>query len=109
MRNPYTILGVSDDSDDEIIRKAWLAKVRQYPPETAPEKFKLISKAYEQIKTRRDRIRHILFSTDVYVDTPLEALTSEVMNVSSRNIPALDTLKTTFSRSFHSVYIKRKR
>ncbi|HEX2957423.1 MAG TPA: J domain-containing protein [Chitinispirillaceae bacterium] len=109
MRNPYKILGVPDQADDDIIRKAWLVKVRQYPPETASEKFKLISQAYEQIKTRKDRIRHFLFSTDSYVDSPLEALTSETSDISSRHVPAPEELQKTILHLFHSVYIKGKR
>ncbi len=109
MRNPYKILGVPDKADDDTIRKAWLVKVRQYPPETAPEQFKLISQAYEQIKTHKDRIRHFLFSTDSYVDSPLEALTSEITEVSSRKVPTVEELQKTIVHSFQSVYIKRKR
>lgn len=109
MRNPYKILNVAENADDEEIRKAWLVMVRKHAPETDPEKFKLISTAYEQIRTRRDRIQHLLFSKDTYVDTPLDALTSEMTDVSRRNVPEPDALKKLFSRSFHSVYIKRKR
>ncbi|OQW95993.1 MAG: hypothetical protein BWK79_00365 [Beggiatoa sp. IS2] len=64
MRTPFDILGVGDDATDEIIKKAYLHKVRQYPPEREPEEFQKVRAAFEQIKDQRQRLRYQLFHHD---------------------------------------------
>ena len=61
MSNPFAVLGVADTADDDAIKKAYLQRVREYPPERNPERFQTIRAAYEAVKTRRDRLRHRLF------------------------------------------------
>ena len=103
MKNPYQILGVSESSTDETIRKAWLEKVRQYSPETAPEKFKEIRDAFEKIKSKPDRLRHFLFSTDCYIDSPVEALTAELEDISKRRPPSLKFFQNLISQTFNQL------
>ena len=56
--NPYQLLGISDDiDDDEAIRNAWLEAVRRFPPEEHPERFARIREAYELIRDRESRYR----------------------------------------------------
>ena len=50
MANPYAVLGLPADSDDEAIRRRYLELVKQYPPEHAPEKFAAIRSAYESLR-----------------------------------------------------------
>ena len=61
--NPYKILGVSPDADDEAIKKAYRELARKYHPdrytdtdlsELASEKMKEINAAYEEITRMRE-------------------------------------------------------
>src|SRR5260370_30832235 len=61
MTDPYTVLGLPDDSDDEAIRRRYLELVRQYSPEHHPEKFAAVRAAYEQLRDLNTRLRHRLF------------------------------------------------
>ena len=61
MKTPFDILGVAEDATDEAIKKAYLQKVRQYPPERAPEQFQKIRAAFEVIQTQQQRLKYQLF------------------------------------------------
>jgi len=61
MTMPYEILDINDFADDEQIKKAYLTKVRQHPPERDPEGFRRVRAAYESIRTRKDRMAYRLF------------------------------------------------
>jgi len=65
MKTPYTILAVSEQDDDQTIKKAYLEAVRNNPPDRHPERFRNIRRAYEQIATRRDRLFYELFDTTI--------------------------------------------
>ena len=80
MSDPYLILGVADDADDDVIHGAYLAAIRACPPERDPGRFEAVRSAYEAVRTRRDRLAHGLFDTtapeiDEILDraTPLQA------------------------------------
>lgn len=60
--NPYEVLGVSEDADEETIKKAYRALVKKYHPDKyvnnpladlAGEKIKEINKAYDMIMNKR--------------------------------------------------------
>ena len=53
--DPYLVLGLSKTATQVEIKRTYFGLIRQYPPETEPEKFKIIRAAYEKIKdvTRR--------------------------------------------------------
>jgi curved DNA-binding protein CbpA len=76
--DPYEILGVSPDADDDVIRKAYLELVRRFSPDTDPEAFKSISRAYEQVKDEKTRLRHYLFNRDMPGDNPFQAFLRHV-------------------------------
>jgi curved DNA-binding protein CbpA len=61
MPNPFDLLGVAETADDDAIKKAYLQRVREHPPERDPDRFQAIRAAYEAIKTHRDRLRYRLF------------------------------------------------
>ncbi len=61
MRDPYLILGVSPDADDEMIHAAFLEATRRCPPDRDPEAYDERRKAYEALRTRRDRLAYELF------------------------------------------------
>ncbi len=61
MRDPYLILGVSDDADDAAIEAAYLEGIKRCPPERDAERFQALRLAYEALRTRRDRLARELF------------------------------------------------
>lgn len=64
MTDPAAVLGVTPDASDEDVRAAYLAKVREHPPDRAPEQFERIRDAYELLRDPRRRMRHRLFAAD---------------------------------------------
>jgi curved DNA-binding protein CbpA len=59
--DPYSVLGVPEDSDDEAIRARYLELIRQFPPEQHPEKFSVVRVAYEKLRDLDSRVRYRLF------------------------------------------------
>lgn len=59
--NPYKILDIPRDASDAEIKRAYFKKIREFPPEKEPEKFKEIRAAYEQIKSTTSRAEADLF------------------------------------------------
>lgn len=72
MSDPYRILGVPATADDESIRAAYLAAIRDCPPERDRKRFERVRAAYESIATVRGRLSHALF--DKSVPTPEDVL-----------------------------------
>lgn len=62
MTDPYRILGVPTNADDEALRHAYLAAIRQCPPERDAPGFEAIRAAYESVRDPRKRLHHELFS-----------------------------------------------
>lgn len=63
MNDPYRVLGVSSDADDATIQAAYLAAVKNCPPERDVQRFESVRTAYEAVRTRKDRIAYELFDT----------------------------------------------
>ncbi len=61
MKTPYTVLAIPETADDKAVKKAYLEAVRQNPPDRHPNQFRRIRRAYEQIATKKDRLRYELF------------------------------------------------
>ena len=90
MNNPFEILEVSQDANDEIIRQAYLKKVQQYPPEHAPEQFQRIRAAFEAIQTPLQRLKYQLFYQEpLSLESLLQKVSPERPSVESF-IRALD-------------------
>jgi curved DNA-binding protein CbpA len=49
-KNPYEVLGISQDASPGEIRKAYLKKLRLSPPEKDPEGFKAVKHAYSLLQ-----------------------------------------------------------
>jgi DnaJ-class molecular chaperone len=60
---PFELLEIHEEADDAEIKQAYLRKVRDYPPERAPDQFQRIRDAYEHIQTREKRLKYTLFHT----------------------------------------------
>ena len=58
MINPFELLQVEESADDEEVRNAYLARVREFPPERAPQEFQAIREAYDRIKNEKARIAY---------------------------------------------------
>ncbi len=54
------ILGIAPEADAEEARRAYIEKVRQFPPDRAPEAFERIRDAYEQVRDPKRRARRLL-------------------------------------------------
>lgn len=63
MTDPYLLLGVSRAADDDTIRAAYLAAIRECPPERDRVRFEQVRAAYEAIARESDRLAHELFDT----------------------------------------------
>jgi curved DNA-binding protein CbpA len=64
MRDPFTVLGVNEDAGDAEIRRRYLALVRDYPPDRAPERFREYRAAYEALSDERKRLETALLQTN---------------------------------------------
>jgi len=63
--DPYRVLGLVSTASQADIKRTYFALIRQYPPETAPEEFKIIRAAYEKIKNVSRRSE-----TDIFLPQP---------------------------------------
>src|ERR1700730_4157131 len=97
MSNPYGVLGLPPDCDDEMIRRRYLELVRQFSPEHHPEKFAAVRAAYESLRDLDTRLRYRLFEAGKKesVDTLIEELTCQ----SGRRRLSLEALLKTLKRS----------
>lgn len=70
--DPYAVLNVGPDVDDERVRAAYLVRLKQFPPDRSPVEFEQVRDAYELLRDRRRRAEYMLFSCDI--EAPLESL-----------------------------------
>jgi curved DNA-binding protein CbpA len=93
MNDPYAVLGLPADSDDEAIRRRYLELVRQYSPEHHPEKFAAIRAAYESLRDLNTRLRYRLFEAGK--NESIEAIIEEITCRNPRRRVSLRTLLNT--------------
>ncbi len=78
MIDPYRVLGVDYTASDETIRAAYLAAIRQSPPERDRERFENVRQACEAISDQRRRLAHELFDhSEPTLDDLLSAVSSD--------------------------------
>jgi curved DNA-binding protein CbpA len=90
--NPYLVLGVPSEANDQTIRQAYLNAIKESPPEVDPKRFQAVSQAYEKIKDQESRHRHILFNRDCPASSPLDALARYASQRRLEPLP-FDTMK----------------
>src|SRR5438876_481389 len=90
MSNPYEVLGLPPDSDDEAIRRRYLELVKQFSPEHHPEKFAAVRRAYESLRDLETRLRYRLFEAGK--QDSIDALLEELACRTSRRRLSLQTL-----------------
>lgn len=96
MSNPYQVLGLPPDSDDEAIRRRYLELVRQFSPEHHPEKFAAIRAAYESLRDLNTRLRYRLFQAGK--EESVEALIEEITCRRARRRLSLAMLLSTLPK-----------
>ena len=92
MTDPYEVLGLSGDCDDDTIRRRYLELVRKYTPEHNPEKFAAVRAAYESLRDLDTRLRYRLFEAGQ--KESIEALIEEITRRRTRRRCSLETLLT---------------
>ena len=67
MPYPFYIfdLDPNKEIDDEEVGRRYDTLIRRFPPDRAPEQFRVVRAAYEQLKDPRTRLRTRLFHFDV--------------------------------------------
>ncbi|HXG08162.1 MAG TPA: J domain-containing protein [Gemmataceae bacterium] len=90
MTDPYAVLGLPPDSDDEAIRRRYLELVRQFSPEHHPEKFAAIRRAYDSLRDLNTRLRYRLFEAGKHES--VDAIIEEITCRSTRRRVSLKTL-----------------
>jgi curved DNA-binding protein CbpA len=75
MPDPYTVLGVPADADDDVIRRRYLELARTFTPEQHPERFAAVRAAYEKVKDLNNRASYRLF--DAGKEDTIDALIEE--------------------------------
>jgi curved DNA-binding protein CbpA len=61
MSDPYQVLDLPADSDDDRIRRRYLELVRQFPPDRHPERFAAVRAAYDSLRDLTTRLNYRLF------------------------------------------------
>jgi len=58
--DPRQVLGIPPEAGDDEIRAAYLRKVKEFPPDRAPQEFEKVRDAYETLRDPRRRMRELL-------------------------------------------------
>ncbi len=88
MIDPFTTLGVDKSAEDDVIREAYVNLVKKWVPDRYPEHFRKISEAYEKIKSKRERVTHLLFDSLCEADSPFN-LSDNILRGSKNVNPCL--------------------
>ena len=97
MADPYQVLGLPADCDDETIRRRYLELVRQFSPEQHPDKFAAVRAAYESLRDLDTRLRRRLF--DAGKIESVDAIIEELACQSARPRLSLEMLLATQRRA----------
>jgi len=96
MKNPFRVLGLPEECDDQMVKSAYLQMVKLYPPEQHPARFQEARSAFEAIKTQRDRVAFHLFHPP---QTDISQLFETVFTTATPGIPAKSDLLKFFNDS----------
>jgi len=70
--DPFAVLGVDENADDEAIKQRYLALVRSHPPDREPDRFQEYRRAYEVLRGERERLEVQLLQTSTGALTRLK-------------------------------------
>ena len=62
--DPWLVLGLGPEADDDQIRQAYLTGVKTYPPDRCAHEFQRIRWAYDELKDARRRSRRLILGPD---------------------------------------------
>lgn len=104
-RDPYSVLGLSRQADDEAIKRAYFQLVRQFSPERAPEQFREIRTAYEQLRDPANRARLGLFLVQLPPPLPKHRRPSYDLSVHVEDLLtlAMELVRTPMQDDFHDI------
>ncbi|MDR1385257.1 MAG: J domain-containing protein [Planctomycetaceae bacterium] len=88
----YQTLGLTPHCTEKELRSRYLELVRQYSPESNPEKFSIIHNAYEKLKNLLKNISEELFQVDLD-DSFERVIQSVIEDVRSERLPTTLLLK----------------
>jgi curved DNA-binding protein CbpA len=74
--DPWSVLDVSPQADDDQIRAAYMRKVKEHPPDRSGPEFEKIRDAYEQLKDPYRRAKYLILGAAP--DKPLESLLDDL-------------------------------
>lgn len=96
--DPFTILNVDREADDDSVKRAYLAAIKVHSPETDPEGFQRCRQAYEKIADQRVRLKHDL--TRVEPTPPsVSDLFRHVVDTQKVHRPSVDQLRAVLAES----------
>jgi curved DNA-binding protein CbpA len=72
VKDPREVLGVAEKATEEEIRAAYLRKVKEFPPDQAPEEFEEVRNAFEALRDPRKRTLALFHASDP--DAPLTSI-----------------------------------
>jgi hypothetical protein len=61
--DPFAVLGLDENADDDAVKRRYLALVRASPPDREPERFQALRQAYEAVRGQRERLERKLLHT----------------------------------------------
>ena len=93
MYNPYEILNLISDCDDTLVRKAYLDRIKEFPPEQFPEQFQLISEAYGLIKEQNKRTEFSFQDKGPGAVSPIDTLRQPQILKNLRQPPSLPVMQ----------------
>jgi DnaJ-class molecular chaperone len=76
--NPYLVLGIPRDADDQRIRQAYLQALKDATPESNPQRFQAVTNAYASIKDATSRHRYELINSDCPGNSPVDAFLNHI-------------------------------
>ena len=105
MRDPYNVLGLARQATEEDIKRAYFQLVRQFSPERAPEKFREIRTAYEQLRDPDSRARLGLFLLQPPPPLPKQRRPSYDLRVHVEDLLtlAMELVRTPMQDDFHDI------
>ncbi|MBF0369643.1 MAG: hypothetical protein HQL52_09330 [Magnetococcales bacterium] len=96
MKNPFTILAISDHADDETIREAFNAQLQAFPQERFPQRYREIQAAFHALQDRRLRMRQRLFGNG---DPDLTPLWTQCLRYTAPRRPTQKTFRDLMAES----------
>lgn len=107
--DPYELLDLDRRASDKEIKKAYFAKVREYPPEREPEQFKRIRSAYDMLRTPEAKAATDLFLLQAPLDykpykrPPSFSLNSDAQDRQVAAQAQTDLLRTDFKKDYRGI------